>query len=581
MTEGFIVKMDRQMHKSNQKEKILICIKIMMILASLLATVKIIFIGLDIDEEYAITMAYRIATGDLMFSQMWEPHQTSGFLCALLIKIYLEITGGNTFLVVYLRVMGTFLQLLISLFFYFTFKKRYNKNIVFFLAIFFFNSLAKWISTPEFSNMQIWFAVLAVICFYRYFYRENMVWIFLAAFSTSMMILSYPSTVIVFFLFAYGIWKINGKEGRTKPLIAFIGSCMGLGLGYILFFIRRMSIPDFFYGISQMLEDKEHSQSLIEKTLEYSRQFGIVDLQIVLLLIISVLVAFIVKKIKKYPKMDVIFIAKTSIIFCFLLQILEWLLGHKELFYPMTYFYIIGIWGIFFYYQICKEKKYAQEQLDIKEVRFLYYFGVVCGWLSVVSCLLLTNCTVYSESTHLMPGVIGAILLMCNYEKTKDVNKKQQWHGIVVLIIMCITVLFAKAYMIRGIEGNKDNIGMVRQKALSGPAAGVYYMYMTGYAYNNFAELVQAYDLENRVILYVGKNTIRYVQADAIISNFSTISTPTFDERLLQYWENYPERYPQYVVMDNTLDEEDTIRKLITNMMLLEEKEDIALYVVL
>ena len=41
-----------------------------LILFSVLAAVKMIILGLNIDEEYAITMAYRMANGDRMFMEM-------------------------------------------------------------------------------------------------------------------------------------------------------------------------------------------------------------------------------------------------------------------------------------------------------------------------------------------------------------------------------------------------------------------------------------------------------------------------------------------------------------------------------
>lgn len=53
--------------------------KYLLLAASMVATVKIIFFGFDIDEQYAVSMAYRLLQGDRMFLEMWEPHQTSAF----------------------------------------------------------------------------------------------------------------------------------------------------------------------------------------------------------------------------------------------------------------------------------------------------------------------------------------------------------------------------------------------------------------------------------------------------------------------------------------------------------------------
>lgn len=65
--------------------------KYLLLAASLIATVKIIFFGFDIDEQYAVSMAYRLVQGDRMFLEMWEPHQTSAFFSAAFLGIYVHI----------------------------------------------------------------------------------------------------------------------------------------------------------------------------------------------------------------------------------------------------------------------------------------------------------------------------------------------------------------------------------------------------------------------------------------------------------------------------------------------------------
>ena len=54
---------------------------------------KFIFTELNIDTEYAIAMSWRMLEGDFMLENMWEPHQTSAFLLAFIIKIYTAVTG--------------------------------------------------------------------------------------------------------------------------------------------------------------------------------------------------------------------------------------------------------------------------------------------------------------------------------------------------------------------------------------------------------------------------------------------------------------------------------------------------------
>ena len=63
----------------------------LLIIGAILVNIKSIFTDFDVDSEYAIAMAYRMIKGDRMVAQMWEPHQTSAFLCAFFMKIYMAI----------------------------------------------------------------------------------------------------------------------------------------------------------------------------------------------------------------------------------------------------------------------------------------------------------------------------------------------------------------------------------------------------------------------------------------------------------------------------------------------------------
>ena len=59
---------------------------LLLLIFSVLASLKMIFVSLGMDEEYQLVMAYRNVRGDRLFLDMWEPHQSSAFLCALLMR---------------------------------------------------------------------------------------------------------------------------------------------------------------------------------------------------------------------------------------------------------------------------------------------------------------------------------------------------------------------------------------------------------------------------------------------------------------------------------------------------------------
>ena len=54
-------------------------LKIVLIVLSIFAAVKMLFFAFGLDEEYQLVMAYRKVKGDKLFLDMWEPHQSSAF----------------------------------------------------------------------------------------------------------------------------------------------------------------------------------------------------------------------------------------------------------------------------------------------------------------------------------------------------------------------------------------------------------------------------------------------------------------------------------------------------------------------
>ena len=57
---------------------------IILAVGSALAAIKCIFVGLQMDEEYAMTLSYRLMHGDRLLTEVWDPHQTSAFLLSII-----------------------------------------------------------------------------------------------------------------------------------------------------------------------------------------------------------------------------------------------------------------------------------------------------------------------------------------------------------------------------------------------------------------------------------------------------------------------------------------------------------------
>lgn len=68
-----------------RKNRILSLILVLVCAAVMLRST---FTGLEIDEEYALSLGYRLVSGDRLFYDMWEPHQLSSLPAAALLAMF-------------------------------------------------------------------------------------------------------------------------------------------------------------------------------------------------------------------------------------------------------------------------------------------------------------------------------------------------------------------------------------------------------------------------------------------------------------------------------------------------------------
>ena len=139
---------------------------VMLLILCAVSAVKRIFVGLDVDEEYAVALAYRIANGDILIKEMWEPHMLSGLFLALPVWLFVTIWKNTEFIIVALRIYGVLVQSLVCFAWYRVFRKRTSPFAALASAMLIFYTLPKFIQTPEFANVQVCFPFFS-ISFYQ------------------------------------------------------------------------------------------------------------------------------------------------------------------------------------------------------------------------------------------------------------------------------------------------------------------------------------------------------------------------------------------------------------------------------
>ena len=500
--------------------------------------IKSIFMDFDYDAEYALVMGYRMAKGDRMFLEMWESHLTSAFLCAILVKIYLAVVGTTTGIVLYIQTCGILIRALFAVLLNKTLKRYTEPFWAFLMSCLFFMVTPKDLPIPEFANMQFWFQTGLVCMLLLYLENSKKIYLILSSIFLCLEIITYPSCLIIFAPVVVLLW-IYSKE-KWKDIIIFSACCFVQGAAYVGYFLINVGFKTFITNAQIILTgDVYHTKSVWDKFQVYGTDlfYTLVALSVIYLL------CFIVSKVLCSLRKQKAVI-KNSLYLYFAILLVGLLVytlmvkGRTEqlvIYIPML---ILGFWG--------------RKFLDEPQKR-VYDCGIAINVCSFVAVLILTDLTILDSINYLLLAIVVTLLplkeIADRYVKSKNFYIK---YGFIFAFLLLS--LFRSTFLIRPLYYHLRSVLNIEGIVKSGPAVGIMSEYMGPYTINTGMEEWEEYIEEGDRLLLVGSDfgthTIGYLYKDVVIANSSTLSTPTFDENLLTYWENNPDRYPNVVAVE-------------------------------
>lgn len=516
---------------------------VIFVLAFLAYVVKNIFVGVDIDEAYGLTLGYRLVQGDLLIKDLWEPHQTSAIFTALFIWITRLFTGRSlNFLMVLLRAEFFVIQTAITWYVYRCFKEcipKLEKEECLLLGLAYFVTTPKCIFIPEYSNLHMWFSTMLALFLLQYYapaskhYGRKRYLVF-SGLMLACDVLAYPSMVIFFPVCLVVIWK-ETREARSKwmDLFAFAAPCLGgavLIIGYVLTY---MSVSDVLSTIPAILGDGSHRMSLGDKIMLWGGGFG----EIALMAGGCGLVAFVIAWWKRKRKDFYLQFLFWWFLVQTVYQVQYWFHSAYNSGYPQLAYVMVAVLGLIAYKKSEKKSKIP-----------FYLIGMAA--LNFVALNLFSNWKPTSLTVYLVLGILGGFLCFREYFCEKDGENGKKLLRI-LLVVFFLSEVFGRCIMMIGSDAN----GMtyeVRGICKKGIRAGIFTSYMNAYRYNNnydsFPEIVKAGDK----VLYLGPSQYYYMLGDCVIATPTTISTPEYDETLKLYFDLHPDRFPDVVVVESS-----------------------------
>lgn len=508
-----------------------------------LSAVKTLFVGLDRDETYAVSLAYRMIQGDRLFKELWEPHQTSALFSALFIKLYIMIFSTTSGIVVALRLVCLVIHGLVSLVLYRIMSTHVHKDLCILGALFYFNLSPKIVSVPEFSIMQVWSVTLLILFLIKWTDTGYVTkWIIAAALAQCAAVLSYPTCVLIFPVALFLI--LRAKKG--KQAVIFSAICFLLGLCFMGYLFSYLKPEELLFSIKQIVSsDATHGsgKTALDTTL-------LPDLIKSLLFLIfytasSVLILKIIavkrkktlhswKDIKSLPLFwEGVFIflciAAVVMMICTALPVKSNIVSHNS-----YYFCVLILAGLAIYR---------------KEMQTGYLAPMLVCITAFVATLVLSNLPVFFSVNYMMCAIPILVTGLCHSLRLHPRCSPSK--SVLPLLLLILSASFAHIYTLNSSDIVKTTLLDVGGIITEGPAAGTFGDYMTAYIQkSNYQEFLQ-YIRPGDNLLIACDNTLDYLNIPGVnISTHSTISTPTFDQHLKSYWSANPGKYPTVVAVD-------------------------------
>lgn len=500
---------------------------------AVLVNIKSVFTDFGDDQAYAVATSYRHIMGDRLFGEMCEPHQTSAFLADFLMILYKAVVPDLTGVVLFLQIGGVVVNAIAAYFLFRELRHWISGELAQYICMFFLVFRPKQSVFPEFSNMQMLFAVLCFICILGYLRNLKKMWYLVgAAFFLCLQVLSYPACLVNYVGIVVFLCLFSDKKWKAFGI--FTGTCFVFSAVYILMILMGVGAEQFFASADFILNaDKSHVGNVFDAGY-YLEGFLYGLVWIGASLAVSCCIYLLSKKKFAFPTLWGVILLLTEVIMVIVT-------AKSDLDWSCQYFMVIPVVMIL---GACSYKSMESS------VRRIYLLGMIMGSGSFVAVCLLTNLELLSAFSYFMPAAMVSFIPL--YERWKDTAAKSR---IRVNLIVCVLflILFHRGMVVCG-YANEAGIKItpyVENYVRVGPAKGIVASLQKCNEIRYGAEDWSA-NIQNDTVLVVDPwmlDSLVYVNAQAETAAFSTIDTPTYDESLLRYWEMYPDKKPTVIAV--------------------------------
>lgn len=512
--------------------------------ASLVVMARSAFVGLEIDEEYALSLGYRLVSGDRLFYSMWEPHQLSSLPAAALLAVFIGITGGTTGVLVFFRLVVLVCKAGMSYVFYREFRRDLGRPAALLAALVLFAFVPKWFLGPDYTGQQFHWTLAAFLCLHHYVTRGcRQLWLVpLGALCACFGYLAFPQSAAAFAVLWVGMLILGKRRGEPKVrgAWALLGSCAVCGAAFLVYALSGVgfSIPLLLNRLTLILHDPQYNFTTAERMALLAGQALTVARSLLWPVLASAALSAALYLIKRQPITAgrlLNFWAALAAVQCLLRAVKDGSLDERQ-FVPVVV--LAGAWAFW----------QGRGRPGNAELFWLGYLPGLAAYAMILRSTLLGLAPTFMYLTW--PAVCGMLALVNH----ADDAKARRAEGMLCLAAMLAFLLVCRVWCVQTTGWKAADVTdtpLVR--ITTGPAKGIYADAKAADMQECLCEALQPYAGQPILQAIGEQHGLGFLMADGTlqVAQASVISGTDSDPRFEQYYADVPDKEPRVILYDD------------------------------
>ena len=526
------------------KNRIVPLLFVLLCAASLVVMARSAFVGLEIDEEYALSLGYRLVSGDRLFYSMWEPHQLSSLPAAALLAVFIGITGGTTGVLVFFRLAVLVCKAGMSYVFYREFRRDLGRPAALLAALVLFVFVPKWFLGPDYTGQQFHWTLAAFLCLHHYVTRGcRQLWLVpLGAVCACFGYLAFPQSAAAFAVLWMGMLILGKRRGEPKARGAWVllGSCAVCGAAFLVYALSGVgfSISLLLDRLTLILHDPQYNFTTAERMALLAGQALTVARSLLWPLLASAALSAALYLIKRQPITAgrlLNFWAALAAVQCLLRAVKDGSLDERQ-FVPVVV--LAGAWAFW----------QGRGRPGNAELFWLGYLPGLAAYAMILRSTLLGLAPTFMYLTW--PAVCGMLALVNH----ADDAKARRAEGMLCLAAMLAFLLVCRVWCVQTTGWKAADVTdtpLVR--ITTGPAKGIYADAKAADMQECLCEALQPYAGQPILQAIGEQHGLGFLMADGTlqVAQASVISGTDSDPRFEQYYADVPSKEPRVILYDD------------------------------